>query len=173
MWCACQGGGINPIGPEWPSSYYHPKWLLMLSSYVDDFNMAGLKANISYGWQIFCVRAYTLSLSNGPMQLERSTWVAATSLRRFGYLRALLLPRWFTIWRIFLKSCIARYREVVGSKVPLSQLFHTFPGRGPQGRPCGCSWNWPGQRVPWCYHTGTPASFVQYLLWTSFPYSGK
>ena len=31
----------------------------------------------------------------------------------------------------FLQSRIARYREVVGSTVPLSELFHALPGRGP------------------------------------------
>ena len=44
--------GFVPSGPEWPSCCYHPKLLLTLSFYVDDFRMAGLKANISHGWKI-------------------------------------------------------------------------------------------------------------------------
>ena len=38
--------GFVPIGPEWPSCYHHPKLSLMLSIYVDDFEIVGLTANI-------------------------------------------------------------------------------------------------------------------------------
>ena len=41
-----------PIGPEWPSCYYHPKLSLMLSTYVDDFKMAGSKINLLAGWKL-------------------------------------------------------------------------------------------------------------------------
>ena len=51
-----QAVGFVPIGPEWPSCDYHPKLSLMLSIYVDDFKMAGLKANISNGWNVFAPR---------------------------------------------------------------------------------------------------------------------
>ncbi|MFM7978520.1 MAG: reverse transcriptase domain-containing protein, partial [Candidatus Fonsibacter sp.] len=43
--------GFVPIGPEWPSCYYHAKLSLMLSVYVDDFKLAGPKNNILAGWK--------------------------------------------------------------------------------------------------------------------------
>ena len=47
-----QSVGFTPIGPEWPSCYYHPKLSLMLSVYVDDFKMAGSKTKIPLGWKL-------------------------------------------------------------------------------------------------------------------------
>ena len=44
--------GFVPIGPEWPSCYYHPKLSLMLSVYVDDFKMVGSKKKVPLGWKL-------------------------------------------------------------------------------------------------------------------------
>ena len=48
--------GFLPIGPEWPSCYYHPKFALMLSTYVDDFKMGGSKKNIPFGVEVAATR---------------------------------------------------------------------------------------------------------------------
>ena len=37
---------------EWPSVYVHRKLKLLLVVYVDDFKMAGPKANLSQGWEL-------------------------------------------------------------------------------------------------------------------------
>ena len=44
--------GFAPIGPEWPSCYYHTKLSLMLSVYVDDFKLAGREDNMHAGRQM-------------------------------------------------------------------------------------------------------------------------
>ena len=33
--------GVKPVGPEWPSCYFHPKLRLFLVIYVDDFKLTG------------------------------------------------------------------------------------------------------------------------------------
>ena len=42
--------GFEPVGPSWPC-YRHPKLGLFLTIYVDDFKMAGPKANHAEGWK--------------------------------------------------------------------------------------------------------------------------
>ena len=62
----------------------------------------------------------------------------------------------------FLKSCIARSREVVGSKVPLRNYSTPFLAEDHKDAPAGAPGTGPVRECPWCYHTGTPASFIQY-----------
>ena len=38
--------------PEWKSTYFHKKLKLLLTVYVDDFKMAGPKANVKEGWKL-------------------------------------------------------------------------------------------------------------------------
>ena len=73
--------GFVPIGSEWPSCYYHPKLSLMLTIYVDDIKLAGLKANISHGWK-YCVKGYILNPSSELLVRVPSIWDADTSLIR-------------------------------------------------------------------------------------------
>ncbi|MFM7988537.1 MAG: hypothetical protein ACKPKO_55410, partial [Candidatus Fonsibacter sp.] len=47
-----QSVGYVPIGPEWPSCYYHTKLSLMLAYYIDDFKLLGKKDNITAGWNL-------------------------------------------------------------------------------------------------------------------------
>ena len=42
--------GFQPIGPEWPSCYWHPRLKLFLVIYVDDFKLSGPKENLAKGW---------------------------------------------------------------------------------------------------------------------------
>ena len=44
--------GYEPIGPEWPSCYFHYKLNLFLIIYVDDFKMSGPADNLSKGWDL-------------------------------------------------------------------------------------------------------------------------
>ena len=48
----CQAVGFTPIGPEWPSCYFHERLQLYLVVYVDDFKLAGPKGNLKEGWKL-------------------------------------------------------------------------------------------------------------------------
>ena len=37
--------------PNWPSCFFHDKLRLFLVVYVDDFKLAGPRANLSAGWK--------------------------------------------------------------------------------------------------------------------------
>ena len=41
-----------PVGPEWPSMYYHSKLDLLLVVYVDDLKLSGPKGNLGKGWDL-------------------------------------------------------------------------------------------------------------------------
>ena len=43
---------FKPVGPEWPSMYYHEKLDLLLVIYVDDLKLAGPKENLKKGWDL-------------------------------------------------------------------------------------------------------------------------
>ena len=45
----CQSVGFEPI-PDWPSSYYHAAWSMLLIVYVDDFKLAGPKDMLPKAW---------------------------------------------------------------------------------------------------------------------------
>jgi len=90
----------------------------MLSIYVDDVNVVGLTANISHGWKI---------LRQG-LHIESEQRINGTGAVYLGcrhILSTVRLPAGVTLTTItydmedFLKSCIARYREVVAAKTPL------------------------------------------------------
>ena len=42
--------GFEPI-PDWPSSYYHPAWKMLLVIYVDDFKLAGPGNLLPLAWK--------------------------------------------------------------------------------------------------------------------------
>ena len=44
--------GFAPIGPTWPSCYFHQKLKLFLVIYVDDFKLSGLEHKLSLGWKL-------------------------------------------------------------------------------------------------------------------------
>ena len=41
--------GFAPIGPGWPSCYFHPQHKLFLVIYVDDFKLSGPEDKIKTG----------------------------------------------------------------------------------------------------------------------------
>ena len=46
--------GFQPIeGGTWKSVFWHPRYDLLLVVYVDDFKMAGPKANLEKAWELF------------------------------------------------------------------------------------------------------------------------
>ena len=44
--------GFEPIGPTWPSCYFHQKLDVSLVVYVDNFKFAGPKNNLKLGWEL-------------------------------------------------------------------------------------------------------------------------
>ena len=61
-----------------------------------------------------------------------------------------------------LKACIARYLEVAASGVTIRACIPLFLNEGLRESPAGGLGVGPVRECPWCYHTGPPASFVQY-----------
>ena len=64
-----QAVGFKPIGPEWPSCYFHDKLGLLLVVYVDDFKLSGPQKHIKQGWRLL---RQGLDIDPGGRQ-ERST----------------------------------------------------------------------------------------------------
>ena len=44
--------GFRSFGAEWPSVYFHDRLRLLLTTYVDDFKLAGPKGNLAEGWKL-------------------------------------------------------------------------------------------------------------------------
>jgi len=40
------------VGGAWPSCHFHKDLGLLISVYVDDFKLAGPKANLEQGWRL-------------------------------------------------------------------------------------------------------------------------
>ena len=43
--------GFKPIGPTWPSCYFHQKLDIALVIHVVDFKLAGPRKNLKLGWE--------------------------------------------------------------------------------------------------------------------------
>ena len=65
-------------------------------------------------------------------------------------------------WRIFVKSCIACYREVVGPNVSLRNYSTPFLAEDHKDALAGAPGAGPVRECPWCYHTEHPATFAQH-----------
>ena len=114
----------------------------MVSIYVDDFKMAGLKANISNGWKILRQGLHIESE-------QRITSIGAVYLGCTHIVHSVKLPSGTTVTTMTydmeycLKSCIERYRAVIGVQKPLRNYSTPClaedhkdapagaPGRGP------------------------------------------
>ena len=44
--------GFAPVGPEWPSCYFHAELQLFLVVYVDDFKLSGPADKLALGWEL-------------------------------------------------------------------------------------------------------------------------
>ncbi|MFM7988605.1 MAG: hypothetical protein ACKPKO_55760, partial [Candidatus Fonsibacter sp.] len=62
----------------------------------------------------------------------------------------------------FLRSCIEQYQSVVGSKSPLRNYATPFLSEDHKASPVGKPGNGPVKECPWCFHTGSPSSFLTY-----------
>ena len=118
--------------------------------------MAGLQANMSYGWTML-----RQGLHIEPEQ--RANAVGAVYLGCRHIVATVRLPAGVIATTMaydmddFLKSCIARYREVVGSKAPLWNDSTPILAEDHTDALAGALGVCPVRECPWCYHTGTPA----------------
>ena len=103
--------GFEPIGPEWPSAYMHPKLKLYLIVYVDDFKLCGPDENMAKGW----------ALLRKGLNIETEQRVGPEGVSFLGCRlekRSVRLPsgRLATVWTYnmqpFLQSCVDRYLEL-------------------------------------------------------------
>ena len=123
--------------------------------------MAGVKANISYGWKIL-----RQGLNIEPEQ--RVNAVGAVYLGCRHIVATIRLRVGVTATTMAydmedcLKSCSARYREVVGSRFSLLNYSAPFLAEDNQEALAGAIGVGPVRECPWCYHTGPPATLVQY-----------
>ena len=108
----------------------------MLPIYVDDFKKAGLKANILHGWTIVRQGLHIESE-------QRITDGGAVYLGCRHVVASVRLPAGVTVTTMtcdmedFLKSCIVRYREVVGVKSPLRNYSTPFLAEDHRDAPAG------------------------------------
>ena len=70
--------GYMPVGEGWPSCYVHPALKLRLVLYVDDFKLAGPRANLKEGWRLL-----RLHLSIEDAKPIDCTWAVTMTLRWF------------------------------------------------------------------------------------------
>ena len=73
----------------------------------------------------------------------------------------------------FLKSRVARFREVVGAKTPLRNYYTPFLAEDQKDALAGALGTGPVRECPWCYHTGPPATCVQYSYVDKLPLRRK
>ena len=123
--------------------------------------MAGLKANISYGWNILRqglhIEAEQRITGVGAVYLGCRHIVATVRL-----LAGVTATTMTYDMEDFLKSCIARYREVVGVKTPLRNYSTPFLAEDHRDALAGVVGRGPVKECPWCFHTGPPSSFHCY-----------
>ena len=89
--------GFRPISEVWSSCYFHDQLKLFLVLYVDDFKLAGPKANLAEGWKII-----TSGLHMQPPTALVYFLGVITAVERFVSLTVLGQQRSNTRW---LASC--------------------------------------------------------------------
>ena len=140
--------GYMPVGEGWPSCCVHPALKLLLVLYVDDFKLAGPRANLKEGWRLLRLH---LSIEDAtPIGLYLGRHRDTQVVRHDDGASVAVMPY---NMEDFLQSCVTRYEELSGGNARLQQARTPFlsenPHDGPAGNPCG---NDPAAKCPWCSH---------------------
>ncbi len=135
--------GFQPIGPEWPSCYWHQPLGLFLVVYVDDFILAGPQDTIKKGWKLM-----RQGLVIEPEKLVE-LFLGCMRIREERRLSSGVKVTTMT-------SCVDLYLELAppGTRlktVPTPFLIDTEdPRKGPAGKPVA---EGPVLQCSWCKHT--------------------
>jgi hypothetical protein len=144
----------------------------MLTIYVDDFKLAGSKANITQGWKI---------LRQG-LHIEPEQQIASAGAVYLGckhIVDSVKLPTGAVVTTMtydmedFLKSCIERYRAVIGVQKPLRTYSTPFLAEDHRDAPSGAPGRGPVKECPWCHYTGSPSAFRCYANVDHIPHRRK
>ena len=142
-----------PVGPEWPSCYYHPKLKLFLVIYVDDFKLSGPKENLAKGWELL-KQGLTLE---PPKNVKNESYLGCRNRRSTMKMPSGGLA---TVHEYdmedFFKSCVALYEELApGVKLrKVSTPFLNDDHRASAARgPCATG---PVEVCTWCEHPHPP-----------------
>ena len=136
-----------PLGPEWPSCYFHDKLKLFLVIYVDDFKLSGPKESLAIGWELLKKKL----LLEKPKSIDGESYLGCRN-RRFE----MTLPGGGVAtaheydMEDFMRSCVQLYEELAPGvrlkTVPtpfLNDDHRDSAARGPIG-------TGPVQICPWC-----------------------
>ena len=128
-----------PIGPEWPSCYFHPDLKLMLVIYVDDFKLSGPIGNLAAGWKLLrkdpCIEPEERYGEKG------TTYLGCKVLRTTAKLCGSQMATVITYdMEEFLHSRVQQYLELSGDKsvneFPIPFIPENTPGVTGRGSLC-------------------------------------
>ena len=145
--------GFEPIGPEWPSCYFHAGMNLFLIIYVDDFKMSGPADKLDRGWELI---EKGLNI-DPPNDINGQTYLGCRQERMKvdlpGGGKATVDIK---NMEEFMRSCVQLYLDLApGATLRtvatpfLAEDQRDSPARGPAG-------TGPVAECPWCCHTFTP-----------------
>ena len=99
-------------------------------------------------------------------QVYRRCRQAVTSIKlpHGGLATAMAYDMW-----VFLKTCVSRCLEAAGPNDVLQNYSTTFLAEDHRESSAGAPGLGPVRQWPWCYHTGPPASFIQYSSVDNLP----
>ena len=156
-WCDKHVKSVDfvPVGPEWPSCYFHGKLKLFLVIYVDDFKLSGPEGSMRKGWKLLRTGLNIEPEARvGPEgRLYLGCSVERTDTKLAGGQMATVIS--YNMEK-FLHSCVTRYLELAHiDKVPnfptpfLPEDHKESPAASPltTGKVVEC---------PWCCHTFSP-----------------
>ena len=113
----CKRVGFEPIGPEWPSCYFHQRLKLFLVIYVDDFKLAGPTANLKEGWAL--LRKHKGSgLDIEPERRVNANGATYLGCRMVKTVRTMPSGKKITVMEYdmqeFLQDCVSVYKRLPG-----------------------------------------------------------
>ena len=99
--------GFEPIGAEWPSTFFHPALRLLLAVYMDDFKMAGPKENLEEGWRLIGERIEIEPPTGFGLYLGCNHKRSTTTTPDGHEITTMEYDM-----SDFLRQCVAKYREL-------------------------------------------------------------
>jgi len=122
--------GFTPV-PGWGSCFFHERLKLFLIIYVDDFKLAGPKANLAEGWELIRRKinmedpapvSHFLGCTHRVGQCVLPTGVPARTM--------------VYDMQSFLESCLSAYQRIIGPKWPMKKVGTPFLDEGTSPRRC-------------------------------------
>ena len=144
------------MGPEWPSTYVHPKLKLYLVAYVDDFKLCGPTTNLASGWVL--LRKGLNIETEQRVGAEGVAFLGCRLERRSVRLKSGRLAT-VQVYNMqpFLETCVQRYLELAPKGATLKPASTPFINESvletTAGKPADVG---EVAECPWCCHTFKP-----------------